>query len=71
MLGRLGMSVEDAIREYKAIFEQVFSDTCDPSERHEFFLEAMKRVVEKYTGNRDTLMAGKPSGSGCFTWVAV
>jgi hypothetical protein len=71
MLGRLQMSVTDAITDYGKLVEKVFSDTRlirEDEFRASKLEEVFKGIVKEKTGKPDELMMdGRPEGSVCKT----
>lgn len=64
MLGRLRISVEEAIEEYIAIVGSVSGNSADP-DCGQVLEEKLKNLVERRTGDPDTLMISNESGKFC------
>jgi hypothetical protein len=74
MLGRLRMSVDEAIVKYAEFAERVFSEGTVPFARDERFsaskLEgAVKQIVSEYTGEAHERMLDTRSEGACKTYV--
>ena len=72
MLGRLGMSVEQAIKHYGTLAGPVFSDVKQPGGDGRFkakkLEKVIKEIVKEQTGQEDEHMMGTPPrGKGCKT----
>lgn len=72
MLGRLGMSLDEAIRAYSALVEEVFSHPkytfWNGKFRSTLFEQTIKDIVAKQTHSEDTKMLDDgPQSSGCKT----
>jgi hypothetical protein len=74
MLGRLRMSVDEAIVKYAEFAERVFSEGTSPLGRDEAFSaskfeEAARQIVSEYTGNADERMMDTRSEGACKTYA--
>ena len=74
MLGRLGMSVENAIRCYGTLSGTVFSDVKQPWGDGRFkasqLEKVIKEIVKEQTGQENERMMGtSPHDRGCKTWA--
>jgi hypothetical protein len=74
MLGRLRMSVDEAIVKYAKFAKRVFSEGTSPFGRDERFSaskfeEVIKWIVSEYTGNVDERMMDTRSEGACKTYV--
>ena len=72
MLGRLGMSVEQAVRCYGTFAGTVFSDVKQPGGDGSFKASklemAIKEIVKEQTGQENERMMGTlPNDKGCKT----
>lgn len=73
MLGRLRMSTQEAIEQYRSLAKTIFSER--KRSKKEMFkatnlMEAIKEVVRKYDNSPDgeSVMLDKRPNA-CFTWV--
>ena len=74
MLGRLGMSVEKAVRCYGTLTGTVFSDVKQAWGDGRFkatqLEKVIKEIVKEQTGQENERMMGTtPHDSGCKTWA--
>ena len=74
MLGRLRMSVSDAIRCYDSFSEKVFSKgkkvVGDGKFKASILEDVIKEIVEEKTGDTDTrMMDSRPEQESCKTYV--
>jgi hypothetical protein len=74
MLGRLRMSVTEAIDHYKTLAQRVFSNASligrDRKFRANKLEEVLKEIVENMTGRPDELMLDRrPEGEACKTYA--
>jgi hypothetical protein len=75
MLGRLRMSVTEAIEHYGALAERVFSDAKliggDGKFKATKLEDIIKEIVEAKTGRADELMMDpRPEGEACRTYAS-
>ena len=73
MLGRLRMSVTDAIEYYGIVSEKVFSDMKSSVGQEKFktskLENVIKEITEKQTGHADECMMDMHEGDACKTYV--
>jgi hypothetical protein len=74
MLGRLRMSVTEAIKRYGTLSDRIFSDAKlvggDAKFKASKLEEVIKEIVEEKTGRPDELMMDtRPEGEACKTYV--
>lgn len=69
LLGRLSMSVDDAIEAYISIFDGISSYKGSTTNRGPFLREKLRELVKKYSGNADTLMLGDVRNGSCRRYV--
>ncbi len=71
LLGRLGLTVRQAMEEYRTLFEAIFPAVLEPpsvATNTTRFEEALKKILEKYGLSADTRMIDVDErGKGCHT----